>query len=199
MNGPAGSATIPPETFLHLTTTGWTAIGSMVSAVSIVVLAIFNFLYLKAARRQAGAAEQTLRELQYQFTLQQIGQKETALATVLEVARNALSWRESLHTERSLNDRAVLMPPNWPSVMAFVGQQIPAVITEMTMVDREMSETERLLNEVVHMPLSMRSGQLIGQKISPLRGKLRELGDDSQKIAETLRNWRSPSSRYKEA
>jgi len=193
MNSPAGLTPIPSEAFLHFTTTGWTAIGSIVSAVSIVVLAIFNFLYLKAARKQAGVAEQTLRELQYQFTLQQIGQKETALATILEVARNALSWRESLHTERSLNDRAALMPTNWPSVMAFVGQQIPAVITEMTTVDREISETERMLNEVVHVPLSMRPGQLTGQKISPLRDKLKKLGDDAQKIAETLRNWKSLS------
>jgi hypothetical protein len=212
MNAPTGSVAIAPETFLHLTTTGWTAIGSIVGALSIVALAIFNLLYLRtasaaaraaseqakagidaaeAARKQAEAAQETLRELQYQFRLQQIGQREAALSTLLEVGRNALSWREALHTERSLNDKAALMPANWPAVMDFVAQQVPAVLTEMIAVDRDISETERLLNEVVHVPLSMRSGQLTGHKISPLRDKLKKVADDAEKIAEILRNWRS--------
>ena len=45
-----------PETFLHLTATGWTALASMVNAASLLVLAGFNFLYLRAANTQARAA-----------------------------------------------------------------------------------------------------------------------------------------------
>jgi hypothetical protein len=44
------------EKFLNLTATAWTAIGSIVSAASIVVLSIFNGLFLRAAVRTANAA-----------------------------------------------------------------------------------------------------------------------------------------------
>ena len=46
-----------PDVFLYLTATGWTAIGSIVGAVSIIVLSFFNGLTLKAAFRAARAAE----------------------------------------------------------------------------------------------------------------------------------------------
>jgi hypothetical protein len=58
MNAPTGSVAIAPETFLHLTTTGWTAIGSIVGALSIVALAIFNLLYLRTASAAARAASE---------------------------------------------------------------------------------------------------------------------------------------------
>jgi hypothetical protein len=41
-----------PETFLHFTGTGWTAIGSIISALSILALSIFNWLYLRETRAQ---------------------------------------------------------------------------------------------------------------------------------------------------
>jgi hypothetical protein len=47
----------PPDIYWHLTATGWTAIGSIVGAVSIFALTIFNICYLSAARRQAEASE----------------------------------------------------------------------------------------------------------------------------------------------
>jgi len=47
-----------PERFLWFTGTGWTAIGSIVSALSIAVLSVFNYLYLRAARKQADSAQQ---------------------------------------------------------------------------------------------------------------------------------------------
>ena len=198
------------DIFMHQTATGWTAIGSIVGAVSIIVLAVFNILYLKAARaasrasnaqaeagqsaaqaasKQAEAADKTLRELRYQFTMHEIAQKEIALAALNEVARNARSWRESLHTDRSINDKASLMPPNWSQVMVFVGQQVPAVMTEMIDVERQISETERQLNDFVHVPLSMRHSQLTSPKIQPLRSSLEKTADDAEKIVVTLRGW----------
>ncbi len=44
------------STFVHLTSTAWTAVASIISAVSLVALTVFNVLYLKAARTQATAA-----------------------------------------------------------------------------------------------------------------------------------------------
>jgi hypothetical protein len=50
----------PPEIFWRFTATGWTAIGSIFSALSIAALSVFNFFYLSAARKQADAAQKTL-------------------------------------------------------------------------------------------------------------------------------------------
>jgi hypothetical protein len=48
--GPEGWATMQiPDTFLGLTGTGWTGIGSIVSALSILVLVTFNIFYLNVA------------------------------------------------------------------------------------------------------------------------------------------------------
>ncbi len=58
-----------PEVFWHFTATGWTAIGSVVSAISILVLSGFNYFYLRAAREQADAAQQTLTLLHEQMVM----------------------------------------------------------------------------------------------------------------------------------
>jgi hypothetical protein len=58
-----------PETFWHFTATGWTAIGSIVSALSIILLSVFNFFYLRAARKQAEAAQETLELLHEQMVM----------------------------------------------------------------------------------------------------------------------------------
>jgi hypothetical protein len=47
----------PPEVFFHLTATGWSAVGSIVGAASIIALAVFNVLTLRAAFRATRAAE----------------------------------------------------------------------------------------------------------------------------------------------
>jgi hypothetical protein len=59
----------PQDVFLHFTATGWTAIGSIATAVSIIALSCFNVFYLIAARKQASAAEQTLGLLQQQMVM----------------------------------------------------------------------------------------------------------------------------------
>jgi len=66
----------PAERFFSITATGWTAIGSIVSAVSIAILSIFNWLYLRAtlraaiaAERQATAAQNTLVLVKEQLSL----------------------------------------------------------------------------------------------------------------------------------
>jgi hypothetical protein len=58
-----------PERFLWFTGTGWTGIGSIVSAVSIAVLSGFNYFYLRAAKKQANAAQQTLNLLEQQLMM----------------------------------------------------------------------------------------------------------------------------------
>ncbi len=47
-----------PDTFFHLTATGWAAIASIVGAVSILALSVFNWFYLVAAREAAAAASE---------------------------------------------------------------------------------------------------------------------------------------------
>lgn len=199
----------PPETFWGFTATAWTAIGSLVSAISIVTLAAFNVFYLKAARaasraadaqaqagqkaaeaasQQAQAANKSLSELRNQFKMQEIAQKEIALTALNEVARNAKGWSQSLHTEKSIDDKASLIPPNWDQAMVYVAQQVPSVMREMIDTEKQISETECQLNDVIHVPLSMRAGLLTGQKIQPLCKSLLKTAEDVEKIAEILRS-----------
>jgi hypothetical protein len=44
------------DTFLSLTATGWTAVGSFIGAVSVLALVAYNWKYLRLARDQANAA-----------------------------------------------------------------------------------------------------------------------------------------------
>lgn len=44
-----------PEMFLGLTATGWTAIGSIAGALSILILSIYNYTFLRVAVRGIGA------------------------------------------------------------------------------------------------------------------------------------------------
>jgi hypothetical protein len=68
--------TPPPDVFFHFTATGWTAIGSIVGAASIVALILFNIFTINAAFRatraaeaQSTAAQTSLRLLQEQLAL----------------------------------------------------------------------------------------------------------------------------------
>jgi hypothetical protein len=67
-----------PDIFYHLTATGWTAIGSIVGALSIIALSVFNVLTLgaafraaRAAESQAGVAQTSLELLRNQLDLTQ--------------------------------------------------------------------------------------------------------------------------------
>jgi hypothetical protein len=59
----------PPDVFFHFTATGWTAIGSIVGAASIIALSIFNVLTLRAAFRATRAAESQSRAAQTSLEL----------------------------------------------------------------------------------------------------------------------------------
>jgi hypothetical protein len=54
----------PPDVFWHFTATGWTAIGSIVGAASIIVLSVLNLFNLNAAFRATRAAESQSRAAQ---------------------------------------------------------------------------------------------------------------------------------------
>lgn len=58
-----------PEKFLHFTSTGWTALGSIVSAVSILVLSVFSVLNLLVVRKQANAAKKSLKLIRKQMAM----------------------------------------------------------------------------------------------------------------------------------
>lgn len=66
----------PEPTFYSITATGWTAIGSIIGAISILALSVFNWLYLcaafratDAAEKQATAAQNTLALVREQLAL----------------------------------------------------------------------------------------------------------------------------------
>jgi hypothetical protein len=58
-----------PDRFFHLTATGWTAVGSIAAALSIITLVAFNWLYLRLTRKQADAAHESIQLLKRQILL----------------------------------------------------------------------------------------------------------------------------------
>jgi hypothetical protein len=55
-----------PEKVFNLTSTGWTAIGSVVSAASVLVLSVFNALFLKSALKQSKIMKDTATDVHQQ-------------------------------------------------------------------------------------------------------------------------------------
>lgn len=68
---------VAPEVFWNLTSTAWTAVGSIVGAASIIGLVVFNILTLKAAFRGTRAAEAQARVAQDSLSLLQDQQSLT--------------------------------------------------------------------------------------------------------------------------
>jgi 3',5'-cyclic AMP phosphodiesterase CpdA len=87
----------PPDVFFHLSATGWTAIGSIVGAASIIALSVFNVLTLRAAFRATRAAES----------------QSTTAQTSLELLRDQLALTErpfiAIHSEYCKDINAYLV------------------------------------------------------------------------------------------
>jgi hypothetical protein len=186
------------ETFWGLTGTGWTAIGSIVGAISILVLSILNGFALSAARRSAEAASQqaqiakdSLKELQRQFMLQQLSEKEMALASLMDIARNAENWKYKIKIlpETPNDDTLKLMPDNWGKIMAFIVSQVPDANSHMLRLGSAISDAELLLNQMMHTPLRNRvaSNSSISVLAEKTQTVLDQLSVNARGMAETLR------------
>lgn len=142
------------ETFLHLTATGWTAVGSIVGALSVIALSFFNAFALRAANRsaretanQAAIAKQTLDALQTQIREQGVTQRETAIQALENIARDCQSWKGQLS---SRNPGTVnLFPREWASMMTFVATRLPSILGNMRELERRVTAVQLQLNNYV--------------------------------------------------
>ena len=115
-----------PENIFNLTATGWTAIGSVVSAASVIVLSVFNALFLRSALKQSKIMKDTATDVHQQadwmktqaeqMTAQTIKLGES-IAVAQQGASAALSQikmmkdREGARISVSINDDAVDVSP----------------------------------------------------------------------------------------
>lgn len=115
-----------PEKIFNLTATGWTAIGSVVSAASVIVLSVFNALFLRSALKQSKIMKDTATDVHQQadwmktqaeqMTAQTIKLGES-IAVAQQGASAALSQikmmkdREGARISVSINDDAVDVSP----------------------------------------------------------------------------------------
>jgi hypothetical protein len=180
------------ETFLCLTETGWVAVGSIVSACSIIVLSILNWLSLRAAQESAGAATEqadaakaSLDELRAQFQQQGIAQKENAIAVLEEVSRSALNWKNKLAVD--YQGEVKLFPRDWVTVMIFTSLQVAEIKSSMHDLEQEIAQTEGMLIEYMHRdPIGRK---VITQSTKMLDEALDRTANDTRVIADQLRGW----------
>ncbi len=181
---------VDKDIFLGLTETGWIAIGSIVSAASIVVLSILNRLALKAAQRaadaavdQAKAANATLEELKKQAMEQKDAQKANAIELLSEVARNAQNWRSKLSVDHQ--GEVKLFPGGWVGLVIFASQQLGPFSKELYEIERQIAETEKEL--VTYMHKSPIGRKEITTESRTLQGKLETVHGEASRLAEQLR------------
>lgn len=175
-----------PDVFWGFTATGWTAIGSIISAGSIVVLSIFNILNLnaaneaaKAANKQATSAENSLKELQQKSFEDHLLRREAAIAVAREIARNARKWKASLSKSDPGNDIA-LLPKNWNLLNSYTVLFQPQNTAEIANLEEYVTGVEHQVTKYLSLPFSSRS--VVGPAMNMMAQQL----DDVAKMAEGL-------------
>lgn len=146
--------------FLGLHPDEWVAIGTMVNAVVIIVLAVFNFLYMRSAARQAAAAEkqasaaldqakiatENLSLLKTQIE-EQSGQARTKCLTVFmqmkgELVRQAQQLRGNLTGVPKLK---VVWPDGWSETLHWTEQRFPELRQFLPEIDKLISEANGMI------------------------------------------------------
>jgi hypothetical protein len=155
-----------PDIFWGLTATGWTAIGSAISAASVIALVIFNWRFIHFAREQADAsveqakfARESLKNLQKQIAEEEQRDRHVAIAILGGVLDDLQLWNRRSGTEyRSDNERITLLPDDWGIVLSFLSRRVPELAHDAYAAGRELREAEIELNNWVKIELSRRGG-----------------------------------------
>jgi hypothetical protein len=158
----------PPinDKFLGLTSTAWTAIGLFVSALSVIALVIYNWIYLRLARNQTNAAMtqarvalSTLDSLQRQLSDQQEFERHSALAVLQETNTQVIFWREHANTEwRPETNPVQLLPDDWSVLAIYTSRRVPNLVSKLRLAGHNLREAENLLNRIVQTPVRDRGG-----------------------------------------
>ena len=153
-----------PDTFLRLTGTAWTALGSIISALSVIALVVFNFIYLRrvhaqtdASIEQARTARATLESLQLQIAQQQKTEYFHAYSILARCAMELIQIHDRLMTEhRSGDEQIELIPNDWNFAVTYVSREFPLLHGEILNAGSNLNRLERDVNRCVRVPFGQR-------------------------------------------
>jgi hypothetical protein len=154
-----------PDTFLHLTSTAWTAIGSIVGAVSVIALVVFNWRYLHwthklsdLAAEQATIARNSLQKLEEQINADLALQRHAAVAVLREAMTGVMFWAAHYRTEvRSEQNPIQLIPDDWNILVAYISRHLPDSSSSVTRASTGLRNVEGELNRLSTIPMTQRS------------------------------------------
>ena len=181
-----------PDIFWGFTATGWTAIGSLVSAASLIALAIFNVFYLrraheqsKAAIAQAQFAKTTLETLHAQILTEKKTEHFNAYAILARCAVELVQWSERLSTEqRSSGDEQVtLIPSDWNIAATYVSRDFPDLHSTILNLASRIKQLESRVNMFVRTSIPARSpNSSLGQGIQQTRVLMNQLSFELNQV-----------------
>jgi len=141
--------------------------GSIVGAVSVIALVIFNARYLYLTRKmsesaamQAATAQATLAKLENQIAANLEIERHAAL-TVLNQTRNhvAVSTPNFRSQTRLASDKLRLMPDDWNVLAAYVSRHLPDTSTHVTVASLLLHTCEDAFNRLTLIPTPDRSNR----------------------------------------
>jgi hypothetical protein len=154
-----------PDLFLGFSGAAWTAIGSIVSAASVITLVIFNWRYLHWAHKmsdsaadQATIAKDSLEALKQQISSDLALQRHTAIAVSREVTNQVIFWAAHFRTEVRVDQNPIqLIPDDWNILVAYVSRHLPDSFPSVTAASTGLRNVEGELNRLTTVPLHQRN------------------------------------------
>jgi membrane protein implicated in regulation of membrane protease activity len=182
---PIDSPAIPAvaDKVFGLTSTEWTALGTIFSAISVLALVIFNAIYLRrvhqqsdAAIEQAKLARESLETLQVQIKAQSDTELHTAYAILHQTAWDVSHWRQAVQREiRAVNERVELVPDDWKVLVSYVSRHKSYLRPKIGELSMKLRQAESTLNSLLKSPLADRNGNTSTQQI--MKSLMKSLGE----------------------
>jgi len=149
-----------PDTFWHFSATGWTAIGSLATALSVIVLVAFNWRFIRLARKQADAsidqariAKESLDKLNEQINSDLAIQRHTAGAVLSDVINQIMYWSVHFRSELRAEQNLIhLIPDNWNVLVVYISHHIPDLTAKINAATIGLRNVEGEVNRLTLIP-----------------------------------------------
>ena len=203
------------EKIVGHSTDWWSAVGTVVNAVVVVALAIINFLYLRAANRQATAAEKQTEEIKKQIALSgtqtDLSREQNALmqCALLQSDRQYTNQRrgsliqaeselrkikskltevdELLRGQTNLNfQENCIFPDTWDVIARCIEQEIAGGASAARELQGALMDTKSELFEYRERRRSQMAAETEKQLRDSVRGKVRGSTDKLDSIIQLL-------------
>ena len=152
------------DTFLHLTTTAWTAIGSIAVAASVIALVAFNWRYLHwthklsdSAAEQVTIARNSLERLEEQINTDLAVRRHDAVAVLRDAMTRVAYWAVHFRTEVSSEQNPIqLIPDDWNILVAYVSRRLPDSSWSVISASTGLRNVEGELNQLTRIAMAQR-------------------------------------------